>query len=71
MAKVSESLAGAGGFAGASFSFCEGIERLFSKKPISLIDLIFKGGYPEIWTGPFDIDDFFFQLHQHLYSKRH
>lgn len=59
MAKVSESLAGRVALLELhSLSLTE-ITNHFHKKTPSLTEMIFNGGYPEVWTGPLGLDDFF------------
>ncbi len=59
MAKVSESLAGRVAILELHSLSTTELKKHFQNKKISLIEQIFKGGYPEIWAGPFNVDDFF------------
>ena len=61
MAQVSESLAGRVALLNLhSFSFSE-LKKHFKLKlnQNKIMELMFKGGYPEIWSGSFDTDEFF------------
>ncbi len=59
MAKVSESLAGRVALLELHSLSNTELNQHFQKKNTNLIERIFKGGYPEIWAGPFNVDDFF------------
>ena len=59
MARASESLAGRVVLLELHSLSVTELKNHFQKKPKSLIELMFKGGYPEVWAGPLSMDDFF------------